>query len=141
MGRVYRPDEPDATHSPMFHQIEGLAVAEGIDMRHLKSTLSLFTRAFLGAETKIRFRPSFFPFTEPSIEVDMTFGEKNDRWVELGGAGMVDPNVLEAVGYDPERYTGFAFGLGIERLAMRRFGVPDIRMFFQNDVRFLRQFA
>lgn len=141
VGRVYRPDTADATHSPMFHQIEGLLVDEWVTMADLKTTLRMFTRAYLGPQVKIRFRPSFFPFTEPSIEVDMSWGENNDRWIELGGAGMVDPNVFEAVGYDPDRYTGFAFGLGIERLAMRRHGIEDMRVLFENDVRFLKQFA
>jgi phenylalanyl-tRNA synthetase alpha chain len=141
MGRVYRPDEWDATHSPMFHQVEGLVVDRGINLAHLKTTLRGFCRAYLGEDVQIRFRPSFFPFTEPSIEVDMSFGRNNDRWVELGGAGMVDPNVFKAVGYDPEEVSGFAFGLGIERMAMRRYGVEDIRSFFAGDVRFLRQFA
>jgi phenylalanyl-tRNA synthetase alpha chain len=141
IGRVYRPDEFDATHSPMFHQVEGLLVDEWVTLADLKTVLRMFTQAYLGPDVKVRFRPSFFPFTEPSIEVDMSWGESNDRWVELGGAGMVDPNVFEAVGIDPERYTGFAFGLGIERLAMRRHKIPDIRMLFENDVRFLRQFV
>lgn len=137
IGRVYRPDEADATHFPMFHQMEGLWVDRGVTMSHLKSVLSLFARSYLGAEVEIRFRPSFFPFTEPSVEVDMRWG---NRWIEFGGAGMVDPNVFQAVGYDPEEVTGFAFGLGVERLCMRRHGVTDIREFYKNDVRFLRQF-
>lgn len=141
IGRVYRPDKVDATHSPMFHQVEGLLVDEWVTLADLKTVLRMFTRAYLGPQVKIRFRPSFFPFTEPSIEVDMSWGENNDRWIELGGAGMVDPQVFAAVGYDPERYTGFAFGLGIERLTMRRHGLDDLRSFFTNDVRFLRQFA
>lgn len=141
IGRVYRPDNADATHSPMFQQLEGLYVDENITLADLKTVLTMFTHAYLGPEVKIRFRPSFFPFTEPSIEVDMSWGENNDRWIELGGAGMVDPNVFEAVGYDPEKYTGFAFGLGIERLTMRRHGIEDMRWLFENDVRFLRQFG
>jgi phenylalanyl-tRNA synthetase alpha chain len=141
IGRVYRPDDFDRTHSPMFHQVEGLLVDTWVNLADLKTVLRMFTRAYLGPDVNVRFRPSFFPFTEPSIEVDMSWGPNNDRWVELGGAGMVDPNVLEAVGVDPEVYTGFAFGLGVERLAMRRHGVADIRQFFENDVRFLRQFA
>jgi phenylalanyl-tRNA synthetase alpha chain len=141
VGRVYRPDDFDPTHAPMFHQVEGLLVDEWVDMSHLKTTLRMFTRAYLGPDVRIRFRPSFFPFTEPSIEVDMSWGPNNDRWVELGGAGMVDPNVLRAVNVDPEKYTGFAFGLGIERLAMRRHGLADIRLLYESDVRFLRQFA
>lgn len=139
IGKVYRPDETDETHSPMFHQIEGLVVDRGITMADLKSTLRLFARTFLGEDVKIRFRPSFFPFTEPSVEVDMIWhGGRN--WVEMGGAGMVDPDVFRAVGYDPDEVSGFAFGLGVERLCMRRFGIRDIRQFTQNDVRFLSQF-
>ncbi len=139
IGRVYRPDTVDATHSFMFHQIEGLMVQKGVTMADLKSVLSLFARAYLGEDVKIRFRPSFFPFTEPSVEVDMLWHGKA-RWVEMGGAGMVDPNVLRAVGYEPEEVSGFAFGLGIERLCMRRHGIDDIRLLYQNDVGFLRQF-
>ncbi len=139
IGRVYRPDTVDATHSFMFHQIEGLMVAEGVTMADLKTVLRLFARSYLGEDVKIRFRPSFFPFTEPSVEVDMLW-HGGDRWVEMGGAGMVDPNVFRAVGYDPEKITGFAFGLGIERLCMRRHGIDDIRLLYQNDTRFLGQF-
>jgi phenylalanyl-tRNA synthetase alpha chain len=137
IGRVYRPDEADATHFPMFHQMEGLYVDADVTMAQLKSTLRLFATNYLGGDVKIRFRPSFFPFTEPSVEVDFWW---NEQWIEFGGAGMVDPNVLSAVGYDPERWSGFAFGLGIERLCMRRFGITDIRDLYRNDVRFLRQF-
>lgn len=140
VGRVYRPDEIDATHHCMFHQMEGLMVGEGVTMAQLKTTLRLFAQAYLGHDVSVRFRPSFFPFTEPSVEVDMSMDAAGSRWLEIGGAGMVDPNVLRAVGYDPERVTGFAFGLGVERFAMRRYGVPDIRLFTENDVRFLRQF-
>jgi len=139
IGRVYRPDTVDATHSFMFHQIEGLMVDQGVTMADLKTVLRLFARAYLGEDVQIRFRPSFFPFTEPSVEVDMLW-HGGDRWVEMGGAGMVDPNVFKAVGYDPEQVTGFAFGLGIERLCMRRHGIDDIRLLYQNDVRFLDQF-
>ena len=139
IGRVYRPDEPDETHSPMFHQIEGLMVDKGVTMADLKSVLRLFARSYLGKDVKIRFRPSFFPFTEPSVEVDMLW-HGGDRWVEMGGAGMVDPNVFRAVGYDPDEVSGFAFGLGIERLCMRRHGIKDIRWLTQNDARFLDQF-
>ena len=138
-GRVYRPDTVDATHSFMFHQIEGLMVDRGVTMADLKTVLRLFARSYLGHDVKIRFRPSFFPFTEPSVEVDMLWHGGN-RWVEMGGAGMVDPNVFRAVGYDPEEVTGFAFGLGIERLCMRRHGIDDIRLLYQNDIRFLDQF-
>ena len=137
VGRVYRPDTIDATHSCMFHQMEGLLIAEGTTMAQLKTVLRLFARAYLGQDVSIRFRPSFFPFTEPSVEVDMSWGS---RWLEIGGAGMVDPNVLRAVGYDPDQVTGFAFGLGIERFCMRRYSVPDIRYFTGNDLRFLAQF-
>jgi phenylalanyl-tRNA synthetase alpha chain len=140
LGRCYRPDTVDATHSFMFHQIEGLMVDTDVTMADLKTVLRLFATAYLGHDVHIRFRPSFFPFTEPSVEVDMSWGQGGQDWIELGGAGMVDPNVLRAVGYDPEEYTGFAFGLGIERFAMRRYGIDDIRLFFENDVRFLRQF-
>jgi phenylalanyl-tRNA synthetase alpha chain len=121
----------------MFHQVEGLLVEPGTTMAHLKSVLRLFASSFLGGDVHVRFRPSFFPFTEPSVEVDMEWG---GRWIEMGGAGMVDPAVLEAVGYDPDAVSGFAFGLGVERIAARRYGVADIRDFYRNDVRFLRQF-
>jgi phenylalanyl-tRNA synthetase alpha chain len=137
LGRVYRPDAADATHYPMFHQMEGLLVDRHVTMADLKSVLRMFATSYLGEDVHIRFRPSFFPFTEPSVEADMHW---HDRWIEFGGAGMVDPNVLAAVGYDPEVYSGFAFGLGIERLAMRRHGITDIREFYKNDVRFLEQF-
>ena len=137
LGRVYRPDTADATHYPMFHQVEGLLVERGTTMAHLKSVLRLFASSFLGGDVHVRFRPSFFPFTEPSVEVDMEWG---GRWIEMGGAGMVDPAVLAAVGYDPAEVSGFAFGLGVERIAARRYGVADIRDFYRNDVRFLRQF-
>ena len=139
IGRVYRPDEVDATHSFMFHQVEGLMVDEGVTMAHLKTTLRMFAQSYLGEDVQIRFRPSFFPFTEPSVEVDMMW-HGGGRWVEMGGAGMVDPDVFRAVGYDPEKVTGFAFGLGIERLCMRRHGIHDIRLLYQNDARFLSQF-
>ena len=139
IGRVYRPDTVDATHSFMFHQIEGLMVDRDVTMADLKSVLRLFAQSYLGEDVKIRFRPSFFPFTEPSVEVDMLW-HGGERWVEMGGAGMVDPNVLRSVGYDPEEVTGFAFGLGIERLCMRRHGIDDIRLLYQNEMRFLHQF-
>ncbi|QEG33846.1 phenylalanine--tRNA ligase subunit alpha [Bythopirellula goksoeyrii] len=139
LGRVYRPDTADATHYPMFHQIEGLLVDRGVTMADLKSVLRLFCQSYFGGddEVHIRFRPSFFPFTEPSVEVDMNW---QGGWMEMGGAGMVDPNVLRAVGYDPEEVTGFAFGLGVERVCMRQHGITDIRALYQNDVRFLEQF-
>ncbi len=139
IGRVYRPDTVDATHSFMFHQIEGLMVDRGVTMADLKTVLRLFAQSYLGEDVQIRFRPSFFPFTEPSVEVDMLW-HGGDRWVEMGGAGMVDPNVFRAVGYNPEEVTGFAFGLGIERLCMRRHAIDDIRLLYQNDARFLAQF-
>jgi phenylalanyl-tRNA synthetase alpha chain len=137
LGRVYRPDTIDPTHYPMFHQMEGLWVDRHVTMADLKSVLRLFATSYLGRDVHIRFRPSFFPFTEPSVEADFQW---NDNWIEFGGAGMVDPNVLEAVGYDPEEVSGFAFGLGVERLCMRRHGVSDIRDFYKCDVRFLEQF-
>lgn len=137
LGRVYRPDTADETHYPMFHQMEGLMVDEGVTMADLKTVLRLFATAYLGDRVPIRFRPSFFPFTEPSVEVDYYW---NGRWVEFGGAGMVDPNVFHAVGYDPDKVTGFAFGLGVERLCMIRHGIRDIRDLYTNDVRFLAQF-
>ena len=137
LGRVYRPDTADATHYPMFHQMEGLWIDENVTMSDLKTVLRLFATSYLGGDVSIRFRPSFFPFTEPSVEADYYW---NDQWIEFGGAGMVDPNVLKEVGYDPEEVTGFAFGLGVERLCMRRHGVTDIREFYKNDVRFLEQF-
>lgn len=140
IGRVYRPDDIDPTHHCMFHQMEGLMVGEGVTMAQLKTVLRLFAHAYLGHDVHIRFRPSFFPFTEPSVEVDMSWGEGGKSWLEIGGAGMVDPHVLSAVGYDPEQVTGFAFGLGVERFAMRRYAIPDIRLFTENDVRFLKQF-
>ncbi len=141
-GRVYRPDTVDATHSFMFHQIEGLVVDEDITMVDLKTCIDQFAKAFFGADVETRFRPSFFPFTEPSAEFDVRFhyADGSSKWVELGGCGMVDPNVLETVKIDPEKYTGFAFGLGVERIAMRKHGIEDIRLLFENDVRFLKQF-
>jgi phenylalanyl-tRNA synthetase alpha chain len=141
-GRVYRPDTVDATHMYMFHQLEALVVDEGITMVDLKTTIEQFIRVFFGPDTKWRFRPSFFPFTEPSGEVDLLLADKTGKesWVEMGGCGMVDPNVFDAVGIDSEKYTGWAFGFGIERLAMRKYSIPDIRLFFENDLRFLAQF-
>ena len=148
-GRVYRVDS-DATHSPMFHQIEGLWVDEGVNFTHLKGIVSDFLQRFFEREDlKVRFRPSFFPFTEPSAEIDMGCvfcGGKGCRvcshtgWLEVGGCGMVHPNVLKHVGYDSEKYLGFAFGMGLDRLAMLRYGVNDLRLFFSNDLRFLKQF-
>jgi phenylalanyl-tRNA synthetase alpha chain len=141
-GRVYRPDTVDATHSFMFHQIEGLAVDRGLSMADLKSTLLGFAHAYFGPEAQVRLRPSFFPFTEPSAELDMKIALRpgdSPRWIELGGCGMVDPAVFTACGIDPEQWTGFAWGFGIERIAIGKYGVPDIRMMFENDVRFLQQ--
>ena len=137
LGRVYRPDTADATHYPMFHQMEGLLIDTQVTMADLKSVLRMFAASYLGSDVHIRFRPSFFPFTEPSVEADFHW---NDQWIEFGGAGMVDPNVLRAVGYDPEQVTGFAFGLGVERLCMRRHNITDILPLYPNDVRFLHQF-
>lgn len=149
-GMVYRRDPFDPSHAPAFEQIEGLAVDEGVTFVDLKATLAEFARRMFGARTKVRFRPSFFPFTEPSAEVDVTCMIcggggcstcKGTGWIEIMGAGMVDPAVFEAVGYDPERYTGFAFGMGPARIAMNLYGIPDIRLFYEADVRFLEQFA
>jgi phenylalanyl-tRNA synthetase alpha chain len=141
-GRVYRPDTVDATHMYMFHQLEALVVDERVSMADMKSAINQFIHAFFGPDTKWRFRPSFFPFTEPSAEVDLLWvnSDGSERWIEVGGCGMVDPNVFEAVGIDSEKYTGWAFGFGIERLAMRKYGITDIRMLFENDLRFLQQF-
>ena len=138
-GKVYRPDATDATHSFMFHQIEGLMVDQKTSFADLKGVLLSFAKEFFGPKTKLRFRPHFFPFTEPSAEVDI-FWETRGAWLEILGAGMVHPNVLRAVKIDPEKYTGFAFGMGVERIAMLKYGVEDIRQFFENDMRFLRQF-
>ena len=148
-GRVYRSDAVDATHSPMFHQMEGLVVDRGITMGDLKGTLEIFARKMFGEDTRIRFRPHHFPFTEPSAEVDISCfvcgGEgcrvcKGEGWIEILGAGMVHPNVLRYAGIDPEEYSGFAFGMGIERIAMRRYNIDDMRLLYENDVRFLSQF-
>jgi phenylalanyl-tRNA synthetase alpha chain len=141
-GRVYRPDTVDATHMFMFHQLEALVVDEGVTMVDLKTSIEQFMHTFFGADTKWQFRPSFFPFTEPSCEVDVLWTDKkgNQDWMEIGGCGMVDPNVFDAVGIDSERYTGWAFGFGIERLVMRKYGIEDIRLLFENDIRFLEQF-
>jgi len=141
-GRVYRPDTVDATHMYMFHQLEALVVDENVSMVDMKTSIDQFIHAFLGADAKWRFRPSFFPFTEPSGEVDLLWVDKKGKedWIEMGGCGMVDPNVFDAVGIDNEKYTGWAFGFGIERLAMRKYGITDIRLLFENDLRFLNQF-
>jgi phenylalanyl-tRNA synthetase alpha chain len=140
-GRVYRPDTVDATHMFMFHQIEALVVDEGVSMVDMKSTIQQFIHVFFGQDLEWRLRPSFFPFTEPSAEVDLLWVDKNGNksWMEVGGCGMVDPNVFDAVGIDSGKYTGFAFGFGIERLAMRKYGITDIRLLYENDMRFLRQ--
>ncbi|HVJ61202.1 MAG TPA: phenylalanine--tRNA ligase subunit alpha [Tahibacter sp.] len=141
-GKVYRSDS-DQTHTPMFHQVEGLLVDETSSFADLKGTLAEFVRAFFERDFEMRFRPSYFPFTEPSAEVDIrwTQDDGSGRWLEVLGCGMVHPNVLRNCGIDPERYTGFAFGLGVERFAMLRYGVKDLRQFFENDLRFLKQFA
>ena len=153
-GRVYRSDY-DQTHSPMFHQVEGLCVDEGITFADLKGTLAAFARAYFGRDTRTRFRPSYFPFVEPGAEVDVSCticggtGHKDGRrcgtcketgWLEVLGAGVVHPRVLENGGIDPKRYTGFAFGMGVERMAMLRYGIDDLRLYFENDLRFLEQF-
>jgi phenylalanyl-tRNA synthetase alpha chain len=147
-GWVYRRDTFDATHSPAFLQVEGLVIDEGVSFVDFKATLVEFARRYWGPETELRFRPSFFPFTEPSAEVDVRrVITKSDGtreatdWLEVMGAGMVDPAVLDTVGYDPERYTGWAFGMGPGRMAMLKHGVDDLRTFFENDMRFLAQFA
>lgn len=148
-GRVFRRDTPDATHNPMFFQVEGLAVERGINMGHLKGTLAEFVRRMFGAETRTRFRPSYFPFTEPSAEVDYSCFKcdgagcricKQSGWIELGGSGMVHPRVLETVGINPQEFTGFAFGLGLDRMCALMYGLDDIRLLYENDLRFLEQF-
>ena len=138
-GKVYRPDTVDQTHLFQFNQLEALVIDKNVTMVDLKSTILQFVKAYFGPDTKVRFRPSFFPFTEPSGEVDVYFEDKQ-RWIELGGCGMVHPNVLKAVNIDPEEYSGWAFGFGIERIAMRKYAIEDIRLFVENDVRFLKQF-
>lgn len=148
-GRVYRSDAVDATHSPVFHQMEGLVVDEGITMADLKGTLEVFVKKLYGEDTKVRFRPHHFPFTEPSAEMDISCfncgGEgcricKGEGWIEILGCGMVHPKVLANVGIDPEKYSGFAFGIGLERVAMFRYGIDDLRLFYENDLGFLKQF-
>ena len=148
-GRVYRADEVDATHSPVFHQIEGLVIDEGVSMGDLKATLDAFAKRLYGSDIHVRFRPSFFPFTEPSAEADLTCvscrGQgcricKNTGWIEVLGCGMVNPHVLEMCGIDPQRYSGFAFGIGLERITMLRYGIKDMRLMYEGDLRFLRQF-
>ncbi len=143
-GRCYRRDEVDATHGIFFHQVEGLCVGEGIGLPHLKGVLEFFFRELLGEGTKVRLRPHYFPFTEPSFEVDCSIPGKTFRgkeWLEIAGCGLVHPKVLRGVGVDPEKFSGYAFGLGVERIAMVRHGIPDLRLFYENDVRFLKQFA
>ena len=149
-GRVYRADEVDATHSPVFHQVEGLVVDKGITLCDLKGVLEQFAHEIYGPETKVKFRPSFFPFTEPSVEVDVSCSEcggkgcrvcKGSGWIEILGAGMVHPNVLSGCGIDPEVYSGFAFGIGLDRLTITRYKISDIRLLFENDLRFLEQFS
>jgi phenylalanyl-tRNA synthetase alpha chain len=142
-GRVFRRDNPDATHSPTFHQIEGLYVDKNVTVADLKGTVEFFFKQLLDPETKVRFRPHFFPYTEPSFEIDLStphFRARGKEWIEIAGCGMVDPNVFKAVGYPDDAYTGWAFGFGIERLAMIQYGITDIRLFTENDVRFLEQF-
>jgi phenylalanyl-tRNA synthetase alpha chain len=148
-GKVYRRDDLDLTHTPMFQQVEGLVVGEQITMADLKGTLTAFARELFGETRRVRLRPSFFPYTEPSAELDISCAAcegrgcamcKRTGWIEVLGSGMVHPAVFEAVGYDPERYTGFAFGMGIERIALLKWGVEDIRLFYENDLRFLEQF-
>ncbi len=148
-GRCFRCDTPDATHSPMFHQVEGLVVDEGITMADLKGTLDSFAKQLFGPDTKTKFRPHHFPFTEPSAEVDVSCFKcggkgcrvcKGSGWIEILGCGMVHPNVLKVGGLDTEKYTGFAFGMGVERVAMLKYGVDDIRLFYENDMRFIEQF-
>ncbi len=148
-GRVYRSDAVDATHSPLFHQVEGLVIDKGITMADLKGTLEVFIKGLYGEDSKVRFRPHHFPFTEPSAEVDICCFQcggvgcrlcKGEGWIEILGAGMVHPKVLKNCGIDPEIYSGFAFGLGLERVVMRRYNIDDLRLFFENDVRFLNQF-
>ncbi|WP_039767694.1 phenylalanine--tRNA ligase subunit alpha [Caldicellulosiruptor sp. F32] len=148
-GRVYRSDEVDATHSPIFHQIEGLFVDKGVTMADLKGTLEVFAKRFFGEETRVRFRPHHFPFTEPSAEVDISCifcgGKgcktcKGEGWIEILGAGMVHRKVLANCGIDPDEYTGFAFGMGVERIALLKYEIEDIRLFYENDLRFLKQF-
>ena len=148
-GKVFRSDS-DASHSPVFHQIEGLVVDENITLCDLKGTLEYLAANLFGKDTQVRFRPSYFPFTEPSVEVDLTCSNcggkgcslcKGTGWIEVLGAGMVNPVVLENCGIDSNKYTGYAFGLGVERIAMIKYGIPDIRLFYENDQRFLKQFA
>jgi phenylalanyl-tRNA synthetase alpha chain len=140
-GKVFRNEATDATHEAQFHQVEGLLVGENISLAHLKGVLLEFFKQFVGPEADIRFRPSFFPFVEPGVEVDVKMTMKNGevKWVEVLGAGMVHPNVLQTVSIDPKKYSGFAFGMGLDRLAMLKYGVPDVRVFYQGDVR-LNQF-
>ncbi len=148
-GRVYRADEADATHSPVFHQMEGLVIDENITMGDLKGTLDEFARQMFGEGIQTRFRPSFFPFTEPSAEVDLTCANckgagcrmcKGTGWIEVLGAGMVNPRVLEMCGIDPQKYSGFAFGMGVERITLLKYNIPNLRYLYENDLRFLTQY-
>ena len=150
IGPVYRKDELDLTHTPMFHQVEGLVVGKGVTLADLKGTLAAMAEALFGTGIGVRFRPSFFPYTEPSAEVDIQCIKckgsgcsmcKRTGWIEILGSGMVHPAVFEAVGYDPDEVTGFAFGMGVERVALLKWGVEDIRLFYENDLRFLEQFG
>jgi phenylalanyl-tRNA synthetase alpha chain len=137
VGRCFRYENMDATHSHTFHQVDGFSVAEGISLADLKGVLAAFFRGIFGPDAVVRFRPDFFPFVEPGVEVAVKWG---DRWLEMGGAGLIHPNILNHAGYDSEKYTGFAFGLGIDRMPMRRYGIDDLRLFLENDLRFLQQF-
>ena len=141
-GRVYRRDTPDASHSPVFHQVEGLYIDKDISLGDLKAILSAFAKEMFGKDKKVRFRPSYFPFTEPSAEMDIWWeSAKGGEWLELMGCGMVHPNVLEGVGIDPDEYSGWAFGMGIDRAVLLKYGIKDIRLLFDNDMRFLEQFS
>ena len=139
-GRVFRSDEVDATHSPSFHQIEGLVIDKNITFADLKGTLAEFARELFGPETKVKFRPHHFPFTEPSCEIDVSCFRKGSGWIEILGCGMVHPHVLEMSGIDPEEYSGFAFGVGLERIALLKYEIDDMRLLYENDIRFLKQF-
>jgi phenylalanyl-tRNA synthetase alpha chain len=141
VGRCFRNEAVDRTHSHTFHQVDAFMIDEGVSMAHLKGTLRAFARAMFGDDAQVRFRPDFFPFVEPGVDYAISTKKLFDgRWVELGGAGLIHPNILEAYGFDPERYSGFAFGLGTERIPMMRYGVDDLRLFLENDIRFLEQF-
>jgi phenylalanyl-tRNA synthetase alpha chain len=149
-GRCYRNDKPDASHSPAFHQVEALVIDENVTFQDLRDTLNTFVKKMFGSQMKSRFRPHFFPFTEPSAEIDISCVNcggkgcsicKGSGWLEMGGAGMVDPNVFQMVGIDPEKYSGFAFGLGIDRITILKYNIPGLRVLYENDLRFLKQFS